>query len=315
LNPIRLSLAAILFAAFAASYGQSTPEIAAAPRDTEDGPSLAADASDQAPDQRDAAAEGTESGTIRPAPERPTDPEWERARDEFVRARAGFSAMTAAALTSDELTRWAGGLTSRVRLHRAERDLRDAYEGMQAIEASGRAGTEAADRQAVRIASAEDQVARLRAADAAGAGLAVEGLPDRDTIRRWMAAQMDEETQRLADTLDTRELERRTRRLQRLTALAGVAGRFRRANREPAAVETELGPASLEGELGPSAPVEGELGPAAPIVPASGERHAAAKVIAPVKGTINSGEKGLGEATTEPPTLPPRVSLGVTTGD
>lgn len=214
------------------------------------------------------------------------DEERARARAAFVEARGEFAAVTAAALTSEELTNWVKGLSLRVRLRRAEEDLRETRGSLRAAEASGRSETDEARRLADRAAALEADVRRLRSPDAETASLPVGGdTPDRETIRRWVENEMAEETARLADELTTRELEKRTKRLRRLANLTRAAEGFRR-RRNPERAEDAPSPevvpagASLEpqGDLGPATtlPPGDELGPATtapPVLPDPAEQN------------------------------------------
>lgn len=206
----------------------------------------------------------------------PEDREWERARAEFVEARNEFAAATAAALTSEEMARFVRGLSVRVRLRWAEEDLAEVRASQRAAEASGQGGTERAGRLAEQAAVLEVEVERLRRPDAAAEAQAVAaGMPDRETIRRWVEREMAEETARLADTLDTRELEKRTRRLHTLAGLARLADGLRRRRGEPVPVEHEQAPAVLPaaGAAEPeAAPEEESLGPATTVPPTLSER-------------------------------------------
>jgi hypothetical protein len=165
-------------------------------------------------------------------------------RQAFVEARGEFADVTAAALTSEELKSWVAGLSNRVRQRRIEKDLWEAQASLQALEQSGGANTERAHRLAESIAALQRDAERLRTSPNAAA--AVGGLPDQETVRRWLKQEMAEETNHLADTLSPRELERRTRRLHRLAALARFAGGLRtrplesepRPKRNPDVVQT-----------------------------------------------------------------------------
>lgn len=231
---------------------------------------------------REPASEGTARTAANSTPPvaGPEDEERGRARAEFVEARGEFARATAAALTSEELARWVRGLSVRVRLDWAEEDLWETRAGLRAVEASGRAGTEQARRLAERAAALEAEVARLRRPEAAEGPAA--GIPDRETIRLWVEREMAEETGRLADTLDAREMERRTKRLRRLTMLARVADGLRR-RREPGRPDGEVAPA---------------------VVPAGGEVEAGSETAGPE-------DDSLGPATTVPPALLKEADQGV----
>lgn len=201
----------------------------------------------------------------------PEDREWGRARAEFVRARDEFAAATAAALTSEEMARWVRGLSVRVRLRWAEEDLAEARASQRAVEASGQGDAERAARLRERAAALEVEVDRLRRPDATVEGQAVAaGMPDRETIRRWVEREMGEETARLADTLDARELDKRTKRLRRLTALARIAGGLRAGRGESEPAESKQAPAVVPAGSAaePAAGPEDEsLGPATTVPP------------------------------------------------
>jgi hypothetical protein len=201
----------------------------------------------------------------------PHDEVRERARAEFVEAREKFAQVTADALTSEELARWVRGLSVRVRLEWAHEDLLETQASLRAAEASGQAGIEQAKRLAEQAAALQAEVERLRQPQAAE-GQPAAGIPDRETIRRWVIREMTEETDRLAVTLDAREFDQRTKRLHRLVAIARIAERFRGSRRDPERSENEGSPAVVPaaGTAGPdpTGSADEPLGPATTVPPA-----------------------------------------------
>ncbi|MBA3313055.1 MAG: hypothetical protein M3552_11275 [Planctomycetota bacterium] len=241
----------------------------------------------------------TEREMRRTAPQ-PEDAERERLREVFIEARSEFAAVTAAALSSEELANWVRGLSTRVRLRRLDEDLRDVRASLRSLERSGEVGSERAQRLAERAAALESEADRLLSPDAATAP-AAGGLLDQETVRRWLQKEMEEETHHLADTLTDRELERRTKRLRRLAALARLAGGLREQQRRP----------------DPKA--DGDVN----VIPAGGVESPAADVVVPADANEAVGEElledaSLGEPTSVPPEfreLKPADDEAVESGD
>jgi hypothetical protein len=157
-----------------------------------------------------------------PAPSGPGDVQRDPLRAEFVEARTEFARVTAAALTSDELTNWVRGLSQRIRLRRTEEDLWEVRAAIDRLNQSGRTDSDRMQRLIEREAALAGEVEQLRSPSAASPAGGI-AMPDQTTARHWIEREMSEETNHLADTLSDREIARRTRRLHRLTNLAQFA--------------------------------------------------------------------------------------------
>lgn len=184
-----------------------------------------------------------------------------RARAEFVSARKEFAEMLVAGLTSEALAEEAREVSARFRLRRAGDRLAEVRNRLDEVKEAGRAETEEAERLRERQKALEVEIDVLRSPEAEASSGETGKLAAQLVAERLRTA-MAEETEYLADVLDTGELRERTRRLRRLMALARIVGGLAALREEPADGEGPVVPAGGTAETKESGaePPEGSLG-------------------------------------------------------